>query len=490
MKGLKFVEKVKMRYFLLPLALVLLFALTSTGSTSSTALEPSYAESLTATAVGYEIANHHSRPLPTQTAHKETSTPTDTPSPTPTATNTPTSTPTNTFTPSPTHTPSSTPTPTHTFTPSPTSTASNTPTATATYTPSPTMTPSPAPTRAPIFADWGNGGDNNLRTAVASPLSGGLICVGLLLFGYAWRMGQPPRTTSGAANRTPRPSQRPIPAVIAGGLHGVASVGMRLLRATEGFTLRQAQSAPATATGHASPPNRPVPVRQTRPPNTAPRPMRTPLSTAPKATAGTRPKPQRTAVPTPPPLATESEIGNALTRAVMKRAGESGTQRIEEMIRDMRTRQAASNGRSNLPSPEPTGDQTEWTPNPDAPGRARTRPDTKPTQETYAQLAGGGDGTGVIVVHSTFKIDKQSDTVGTVAYGGEEWAWPLPLPITEKQAAFIYAVYLSQQSPSIRRTCSIVFDKPGGGSAAAVVTSEVINKFKSLSTEGWVRIAS
>jgi len=247
MKVLKIVEQARMWYFLLPLALVLLFALTSTGSTSSTALEPSYAESLTATAVGYEIANHHSRPLPTQAVHKETATPTDTPTATATATNTLTSTPTNTFTPSPTYTPSSTPTPTHTLTPSPTPTASNTPTATPTYTPSPTMTPSPAPTRAPIFADWGNGGANNLRTAVASPLfflpSGGLIGFGLFLFWYAGRMGQSPRTASGAANCTPRPSQRPIPAVVAGGLRGVVSVGTRLLRATEGFALQQAQSS-------------------------------------------------------------------------------------------------------------------------------------------------------------------------------------------------------------------------------------------------------
>ena len=207
-KMIKTVEKTKLKasHFLKAggFALFLLFIMVSNrGDTGPSALEPSLAQVVTATAHAEELWQNFSRGITKSTA---TATASYTPTPTNTPTQTPT--PTTTFTPTSTNTPTQTPTPTTTFTPTPTATNTATPTPTATATPTHTPTVTPTPTRRPLLSFIGLDDlkPDKPRTAVAGPPGivaaaiAGIAGCGLWL----WRRGQPAIP--------PPPSPQPQPA--------------------------------------------------------------------------------------------------------------------------------------------------------------------------------------------------------------------------------------------------------------------------------------
>jgi len=466
-KVIKLIEKAKLWYFLLPLGGVFLFTVTSTGSTSSTALEPSYSQSLTATAVGYEIAAHYSHALPTQAAaHKLTPTPTNTP------TSTPTDTPTATDTATPTPTPSNTPTATPTLTPSSTPFPTETPPPTLTNTPSPTPTASPAPTRVPFAVQFGGGVD--LGAVAASPIflfpSVGAIGVGLALYWYAGRMGNPHTNPN---NRHPSPA-RPSPAgVAAKAVGGMAHVGVGVLRVAPG--LLQPSPSPVVMAHAGTAPN--GATRPTLPRTNGRRPPNTPIIAPTSQRAQLPPPPSRpAAVCGKYPKATPRPASSTeLTRPITKRPGEHGTERIGRLIEESKQRRE-----SNRPYiPSPTCSSVTIPANngcPDTAGHVRRCPDVSGLASGHPHT---GVGEGLIVVHSVFLIEKVSAMVGTITYDGESWAWPMHLPLSPKQETFLYALYLKEQS--IGRTCTAAFALSGNGSEAAKVTRQIINYYKELS---------
>lgn len=305
----------------------------------------------------------------------------------------------------------------------------------------------------------------DLGAVVASPLflypSGGMILLGLGLFWYAGRMGTPRPVT---ARIQTRPS---LGHAMTKAISGAAHAGTGLLRQAQDLIPQSAEGKPAMAHagsyGAAQAPARPS---TRRPPNTTPQRHNNPatanpapLPPVPAAHCGKYPKAPAPRRQSPSPI---PSLNGSLARPIVKRPGENGTERITRLV-DEFERRRARNGR------------------PDASGDVQPPPDT--SGHTYNPALHGG-GEGLIVVHSTFRLDKQSATVGTITYDGEQWAWPMRLPLSSKQETFLYALYLKEGS--IGRTCAAAFALAGNGSEASKVTRQVVNHYKVLSADGRV----